>query len=204
MAVSMNVHAQLASVDHGLAVEDGSGLMFANTVGTDLGWSSSGTAGSAQAWIAGLNAEHYGGYSDWTLATGDGSGGANTTTNQLAELFNTDCGGVSGKTTATMKGCGSFSALVSQMNSSQLGIILFSSSLYKPVPGMWWSYETPFSTQLGWSNDTQYGFQVGIGDAVAVRKAPEMNAAAAGSALAVLLGGLLVLRAKPVRKGALA
>jgi hypothetical protein len=36
-------------------------------------WSSSAALGSAQAWVARLNASNYGGYNDWTLPTGDGA-----------------------------------------------------------------------------------------------------------------------------------
>jgi hypothetical protein len=35
-------------------------------------WSSSAAPGSAQAWVASLNASNYGGYNKWTLPTGDG------------------------------------------------------------------------------------------------------------------------------------
>ena len=92
MVVSLNANAQLKSADHGSAVTDSNGLVGANTVGTSLSWSPTGDSGSAQAWVAGLNASDYGGFNDWTLATGDGSVAANKTTNQLGELFYTDCG----------------------------------------------------------------------------------------------------------------
>ncbi len=46
----------------------GNGLMWANTVGLNVGWNPNGGAGTAQGWVAGLNAEDYGGYNDWTLA----------------------------------------------------------------------------------------------------------------------------------------
>jgi hypothetical protein len=36
-------------------------------------WSKTHAAGSAQAWIDGLNIKNYGGFSDWSLPTGDGS-----------------------------------------------------------------------------------------------------------------------------------
>jgi len=79
------------------------GLMWANTVGLNLSWSSTGAAGSVQGWVAGLNASDYGGYNDWTLATGNGSVGANTMTNQLGELFYTDCGNSVGTSTVFNK-----------------------------------------------------------------------------------------------------
>lgn len=41
-------------------------------------WSNSAAPGSAQAWVAALNASDYGGYSDWQLPSGDGA----YTTNQ--------------------------------------------------------------------------------------------------------------------------
>jgi hypothetical protein len=40
---------------------------------TDLTWSASAVPGSAQAWVASLNTEDYGGYSNWRLPTGDGN-----------------------------------------------------------------------------------------------------------------------------------
>jgi hypothetical protein len=66
-----------------------------------LTWSATGDPGSAQAWVASLNAQAYGGFKDWTLPTGDGKftadhGSRNDvgigvstskTANQLAYLF---------------------------------------------------------------------------------------------------------------------
>jgi len=37
----------------------------------NLSWSSTGAAGSAQAWVATLNSEDYGGYTTWTLPSAD-------------------------------------------------------------------------------------------------------------------------------------
>ncbi len=122
MMASINAQAQLKSADHGAAVTDSNGLMWANTVGTFLSWSPTSGPGSAQAWIAGLNASDYGGFNDWTLATGDGSVAANKTTNQLGELFYTDCGnsvGTASVLNKAGKNCTALSALNSVIEYSQ-------------------------------------------------------------------------------------
>src|SRR5258708_28099097 len=61
MGCSLSANAQLTSADNGAAATDTHGLMWANTVGTNLTWSSTGAAGNAQAWVAGLNASDDGG-----------------------------------------------------------------------------------------------------------------------------------------------
>ena len=103
MMGSLSARAQLASTDHGAAATDVNGLMWANTVGTNLSWSPTGDAGSAQAWITNLNATNYGGFNDWTLASGNGAVGANTMTNQLGELFYSDCGNAVGSASVLSK-----------------------------------------------------------------------------------------------------
>jgi hypothetical protein len=60
----------------------------------------------------------------------------------------------------------------------------------------WWVYQTPTSRQQAWNFDTNFGSQVGIGDALAVRKAPEIDPASAASGLTLLLGALAVLRGR--------
>jgi len=204
MAASLSAQAQLTSVDHGAAAIDGHGLMWANTVGTDLTWSPTGAAGSAQAWIAGLNASDYGGYNNWTLATGNGSAGANTMTNQLGQLFYTDCGNSVGTPSVLNragKNCTALSNVNSAITSSPIGSIFFSGSLYGTVccniyQTYWWVYQTPTSRQQAWNFDTNFGTQVGTGDALAVRKAPEIDPASAASGLTLLLGALAVLRGR--------
>jgi hypothetical protein len=202
MAVSLSAHAQLMSADNGAAATDRNGLMWANTVGIDLGWSSTGAAGTAQAWIASLNASDYGGYRDWTLATGNGSVGPNAMTNQLGELFYTDCGN-SLSTPSVLNNPGKKCTALSALNRVVSDNIFFSSSKYAPLQGYWWVYETPISYQNLWNNDTVFvgrdGPLVGIGDALAVRRvtaAPEIDATSAASGLTLLLGGLLVLRGR--------
>ena len=113
---SGNARAQLKSADHGAAVTDTSGLMWANMVGTNLSWSATGGAGSAQAWVAGLNASDYGGFNDWSLATGDGNVAANTSTNQLGQLFYRDCGNVVG-TASVLNNAGKNCTALSNLNS---------------------------------------------------------------------------------------
>ncbi len=196
--------AQLASVDNGAAAVDGNGLMWANTVGVDLSWSSTGGAGSAQGWIASLNADNYGGYNNWTLATGDGSVAANSTSNELGDLFYSDCGNSSGSATVFSnpgKNCGALSAVRSVIGTPS---IFFSSSpdaaLNHPSPladFFFWTYTTPNSLQQPWTDDTQFSGGglplVGLGDALAVREAPEISAFSAGGNLTLLLGALAVL-----------
>jgi len=202
MGCSLSAYAQLKSADNGAAATDANGLMWANTVGTNLSWSSTGAAGSAQSWVAGLNASHYGGVNNWTLATGDGSVRANTMTNQLGELFYTDCGNSpssSGNLSVLNnpgKKCTALSALNKVIGTPD---IFFSGSAYSRLTGYWWVYETPGSFQNLWNNDTNFNGMVGIGDALAVRKvtaAPEIDPASAASGLALLLGTLAVLRGR--------
>ena len=209
MACSLTAHAQLKSVDNGAAAIDGNGLIWANTVGTNLTWSPSGAAGSAQAWIAGLNASDYGGYNNWTLATGNGGVGPNTTTNQLGELFYTDCGNVVDTPSVLNnvgKNCSALSAVNTALNTNINGIengsIFFSSSLYGTkccdANTAWWVYETPDSFANVWNSSSNFGFLVGVGDALAVRAAPEIDPTSAGSGLVLLIGSLLVLRGRRV------
>jgi hypothetical protein len=202
---SLNAHAQLKSVDNGAAAIDNSGLMWANTVGIDLGWSTSSMfTGTAQSWIVGLNASDYGGHNDWTLATGDGSLPANRTTNQLGQLFYADCGnsiGTSTTLTHAGKSCTALSALNSVISTPS---IFFSSSVdtaaSSPSDTVFWAYKTPDSRQQGWTNDTAFDTGglplVGLGDALAVRAAPEIDPASAGSGIALLFGSLAVLRGR--------
>jgi len=202
MVGSLSAHAQLKSKDHGAVVTDGNGLMWANTLGTDLSWSATGDAGSAQAWVAGLNAGDYGGHNDWTLASGDGNVAANTSSNQLGELFYTDCGNSIGTSTVLKKpgkNCAALSALGSVIGSPQ---IIFSGSEYLPLAGQgyWWVYTTPNSSQQPWNNDTNFNGMVGTGDALAVRAAPEIDPASAASGVALLLGSLAVLRGQRTTK----
>jgi hypothetical protein len=208
MTASLSAHAQLTSVDHGAAATDSHGLMWANTVGTNLSWSPTGAAGSVQAWVAGLNASDYGGYNNWTLATGNGSVAANRTTNQLGELFYADCGnspGTSSVLTHTGKNCTALSAVNTVINTNTNGVtnggIFFSSSLYgtnccDPNNTYWWSYLTTNGNEQAWNHDSQFGFIVGLGDALAVRAAPEIDPASAASGLTLLLGALAVLRGR--------
>jgi len=199
---SFNAHAQLNSADHGAAATDGNGLMWANTVGLNLSWSSTGAAGSVQGWVAGLNASDYGGYNDWTLATGNGSVGANTMSNQLGELFYTDCGNSVGTSTVFNKPgkkCTALSALNSVIGSPS---IIFSGSVDSALNNgsdfFFWAYQTPSSSQVPWTNDTSFNGIVGLGDALAVRevRAPEIDPVSAASGFTLLLGALAVLRGR--------
>lgn len=210
MGCSLTANAQLRSVDNGAAATDANGLMWANTVGTNLTWSPGGAAGSAQAWVAGLNASDYGGYNNWTLATGNGSFGPNTTTNQLGELFYTDCGNVVDTPSVLNhagRNCSALSAVNTALNTNINGVengsIFFSSSLFGTTccsmsNTSWWVYETPDSSANVWNASSNFGFLVGVGDALAVRAAPEIDPTSAGSGLVLLVGSLLVLRGRRV------
>jgi hypothetical protein len=205
--------AQFTSVDQGADLVDSSGLMWANTVGIDVGWSgypnaqigSNGGAGSAQGWVASLNAEDYGGYNNWTLAKGVGTTAPNTTTNQLGELFSSDCGFSAGAP-STGKTCGGFSALNTTL---QTDMIYLSSSAPHNQRGAtefngnfnFWMYASFSGSQGLWTDDTQFAVSgigpfVGTGDALAVRETPEIDPASAASGLTLLLGGLAVLRGR--------
>jgi hypothetical protein len=220
MVASMSAHAQLKSVDHGAAAIDRNGLMWANTVGIDVSWSGYpnpqigplDAPGSAQAWIAGLNATHYGGYSDWTLPTGDGSFQSNTTTNQLGELFNTDCGNSPGQFTALNNPGKKCTALSAVNTALRTDMIFMASSPYAgnaPTASAFngnfdfWVYQDFSSSLQLWSDDTVFspyglGPLTGIGDALAVREvaAPEIDPTSAVSGLALLMGSLAVLRGR--------
>jgi hypothetical protein len=100
--LAMNAHAGLVSAEGGEVVSDSTlNVTWANVVATGVDWSSSSAPGSAQAWIASLNAADYAGFNNWQLATGDGTqttsgtgSGASTSTtaNQLAYLFINELG----------------------------------------------------------------------------------------------------------------
>jgi hypothetical protein len=202
LLASLSAHAQLTSVDHGAAAVDGHGLMWANTVGMDLTWSATGASGSAQAWVAGLNTGRYAGFNDWTLASGNGSTGANTRTNQLGELFYTDCGNSLGSASVFNnpgRQCTALSAVNSVLSTPAL---FFSGSLFGTAccninNTFWWAYLTPTSNQQAWNFDTSFGLLVGRGDALAVRAIPEIDSTSIGSGLALLVGTLAVLRGRP-------
>jgi hypothetical protein len=203
---SLSAHAQLSSVDGGLVVEDSNGLMYANTIGTNLSWlPGTGPETTAQ-WVAGLNAEDYGGYNDWTVATADGNDAPNTTTNQLGELFQSDCGNAAGGPISLSnagKGCTSFTSLVSALQTSPYfgkgDQLFFSSSNYYGTccniyTTYWWAYGiTPaYSFQAGWDYDTAFEGGLERADAIAVRGAPEIDVASAAGALALLIGSLVL------------
>jgi hypothetical protein len=212
--------AQLKSVDHGAEVIDSHGLMWANTVGIQLGWNPGGGPGTAQAWIANLNATDYGGYNNWSLATGNFNVGPNTTSNQLGELFYTDCGNALGTQTSLShagKNCGALSALGTAMKvgmglgGSSPGDILISSGTYLgPVPPFvsWSVFDTSNSSERYWDSDTIYYGVTGQADVVAVRHvtaAPELDLSFAATAVTFLLGLLAVLGGRkrtPVKLGA--
>jgi PEP-CTERM motif len=178
--------AQLKPADHGAAAIDNHGLMWANTVGINLAWNPAGGPDTAQGWVANLNATDYGGFNDWTLATGDFNVAPNTTTNQLGELFYTDCGNAVDQQTALTiprSNCRALSALRPVINAGMgptpgsgfPGAILISSSTFlgQDFPGCndWAVYDTSNSSQRSWTCDTSFNGVVGEGDVLAVRLA---------------------------------
>jgi hypothetical protein len=208
MTASLSAHAQLKSVDHGAAAIDENGLMWANTVGINLTWSLSPVyPDSAQAWIAALNASDYDGHNDWMLPTAVEFGVGNTTTDQLGELFYTDCGNSFGTATSLNipgKKCTALSAVVNAINTGTNGMpgdVNFSSGTSLGLArgqGYWsWvTYSTTSSSEGYWDGDTNNNGIVGRGDTLAVRRAPEIDPASAASGLTLLLGGLAVMRGK--------
>jgi hypothetical protein len=198
MAASSSAQAQLTSADNGAAATDGNGLMWANTVGINLGWSPlSVYTDTAQAWVANLNSSGYGGYHDWTFAT----------INQLGELFYSDCGNSVGAATRVNnpgKSCTALSTLSSAINIGTMGasgdINISSSTSLGIVPCCgyysWSVYATTDSSVRGWDADTSNNGVVGRGDVLAVRATPEIDPASAASGLTLLLGGLAVLRGR--------
>ncbi len=70
MMSSMSAHAALTAV-----TQDGNLMVSDSTLNVTWADTSSGriSYSAAQAWVAGLNTEDYGGYNNWTLATGDGT-----------------------------------------------------------------------------------------------------------------------------------
>jgi hypothetical protein len=214
LLASASANAQFASS----VVTDNNGLMWANNVGINLSWdpASSPSPGSAQAWIAGLNSSNYGGFDDWTLATGDGSVAPNTTTNQLGELFYTDCGNSVGSFTSLNnpgKNCAALTSVDGVINSAAdasfggpFDLFLSASpnhSLDEPFGILgFWGYAIDASAQISLTNDTAFHGSVGVGDALAVRnviQTPEIDPASVSSALTLVLGGIAVVRGRKRR-----
>jgi hypothetical protein len=178
--------------------------MFATDIGSGLTWlAGTGTETIAQ-WVGSLNAEDYGGYNDWSVATGAGTDAPNTTTNQLGELFQTDCGNAA----RSVLGCSSFSSLEAALNANRAGALgsqlFYSSSLSSATccniyTTSWWAYisePAPIgSYQAPWNYDTALEGRLENADAIAVRNAwsaPELDPTLLTSAATLLLGGLAI------------
>jgi hypothetical protein len=71
--------------------------------------------------VASLNISNYGGFNDWTLATGDIDDVANAATNQLAEFFDVGCGNSPGGMTSFSLPGHDCTALGSVINATLLG-----------------------------------------------------------------------------------
>lgn len=104
LASVTNAHAQLTvvTVNGDRMVNDAAlNVTWADVASpTNLVWSPTGAARSAQAWVASLNTANggrgYGGCNDWRLATGDGSAPYSpvNSANELGSLFYTELGNV--------------------------------------------------------------------------------------------------------------
>lgn len=112
----------------------------------NLTWSPAGAAGSAQAWVASLNAGKFGGFDDWTLPTGDGtfttSGGGggygvgpstSETKNQLGYLFINELGNTP---SSALTNQGPFTALRKTHE-------YWSASVFTGAAGSAWAFDTP-------------------------------------------------------------
>jgi hypothetical protein len=207
---SITAHAQFTSS----VITDSSGLMWANTLGVRLGESVDGSPqpNTAQAWVASLNAEDYGGYSDWTLPTADifVSPTGNSTTNQLGQLFFNDCSSSGGP----VLNCGPFTALQVALDAQQtqpspvteiLSSTIFPSPpLLSGIPDPIFSYGMFLmdrNEETVATNDTSFGASSGVGDAIAVRhvtpaNAPEIDPRSLVSAMTLLLGSVAVMRGR--------
>lgn len=210
LLVCASAQAQLVSVDNGAAAVDSNGLMWANTVGIELGWSASPIyPNTAQSWIASLNASDYDGHNDWMLPTAY-SGLANTTTNQLGELFYTDCGNSPGSASVLTnpgKNCTALSAVSNAINTGTNGLpgdMDFSSGTSLGLVdnlGYWsWTIYRAFDGTEGyWDGDTSNNGVVGRADTLAVRevtRAPEIDPASTGTGLTLLLGGMMIVTSR--------
>jgi hypothetical protein len=113
---------------------------------TDLTWSAAGNPGSAQAWVAALNARGFGGFHDWALPSGDGGfttgggsggygNGASTsgTRNQLGFLWINELGNTPGQMPGNL---GPFTSLRKLYE-------YWSSSTYAGAASSSWAFDTP-------------------------------------------------------------
>jgi uncharacterized repeat protein (TIGR03803 family) len=189
----LTANAQLISVDRGFAAIDRNGLMWANAIGLDLFWSPTGGEGTAQGWISSLNASNFGGYNDWTLATGDASrvSNGNTTTNQLAELFFEDCGNSPSTDTnviSSLNNPGYDCTALSAVNAFFIDgappllpgyAIFYSASIagYDYYGATWWVFITTGNDQTEWDYDDDYNGE-NSGAALAVRRIPPLASTA--------------------------
>lgn len=142
------VHAQLTAVikkgDH-LVNDSVLNVTWADVASpVYLTWSSAGDPGGAQAWVASLNTQGYGGFSDWTLATGDGKYtsehvrvevgfGASTSkkANQLAYLFINELGNAPGTMAANF---GPFASLTKNQ-------VYWSGTVFTGAAGSAWAFD---------------------------------------------------------------
>ena len=171
-------NAALISVDGGLMVNDTAlNVTWANTVGANLLWNPAGGPGTVQAWLATLNAENWGGYTDWTLPTGDGSYGpfllSSGAANQLGYLLDAELGNFC-CTHSTLNASGAvFNVGMPQIGDISLNTalnnydFLWSGTPYPGEPGLVWVYSSKASDQN--SNTNLSISTADIGDVLAVR-----------------------------------
>ena len=138
-----SAHAQLTAVTRNgdrMVNDAGLNVTWADVESpTLLIWSPTGAAGSAQAWVASLNAANggrgYGGYNDWRLATGDGSAPFSPANpaNELGSLFYTELGNPLSERAKNLE---PFAALSN-------GRSYWSSSRFAPSPDIYaWGFNT--------------------------------------------------------------
>jgi hypothetical protein len=215
LMVSLSANAALVSADGGQVVSDSTlNVTWANVVATGVDWSSSGAAGSAQAWIASLNAADYAGSNNWQLATGDGTYTAgccvyfpagtgfgpstSITANQLGYLFINELGnsypnpttlgsaGAAFNTTNTGTGTlPSGYSYTTLANALNNGDYIWSGTPFAGYPSNAWDFHTPYSNQQG-------GLVLDNFDALAVRPG-QVSAVPVPGAAWLLASGLLGL-----------
>jgi len=200
-------HATLTAVtqDGGAMVSDSVlNVTWADVASpSGLTWSPTAATGSVQAWIASLNAEDYGGFNDWTLATGDGTftaGSTNCTNNWAPNSSHFGCGASTSTTNNQLD-----NLFINELgNVAGDGITITGPFTHLSTTTNYWS-SSPFSGGSTWQFDTSFGYEFGAGTAnggegLAVR-AGQVSTVPLPASAWLLLGGLgligVLARARP-------